>query len=245
MDSGYYAALTGLVARTQALDMAAANLANAQTPGYRAEREYFRSAVFGPGGEDSQLGQAVNRYGLLGGERLSLAQGPMQQTGNPLDLAIQGDGFFAVQTANGVRYTRDGSFHRSQSGVLVSAANEPILSSAGKSISIPPGEVAIGSAGVISVSGGAVATLGVFRFHGDSQLKPEGANRYIAPEGIAPSQTSDADIHQGFLEGANEDVVQGTLDLIMMQRQAEMMQKALTVFHTEFNKTATEDLPKV
>jgi flagellar basal-body rod protein FlgF len=245
MDSGYYAALTGLVARTQALDTAAANLANAQTPGYRAEREYFRSALFGPVGEDSQLGRAVNRYGLLGGDRLSMAQGPMQQTGNPLDLAIQGEGFFAVQTAHGVRYTRDGSFHRSQSGVMVSAADEPILSSAGKPISIPPGEVAVGSAGVISVSGGAVATLSVFAFRGDAQLKPEGANRYVAPEGITPTQSGNADIHQGALEGANEDLVQGTLDLIMMQRQAEMMQKALTIFHTEFNKTATEDLPKV
>ena len=110
MDSGYYAAMTGLVARTQALDTAASNLANAQTAGYRAEREYFRSVVVGPDGEDSQLGQAINRYGLLGGDRLSMAQGPLQQTGNPLDLAIEGHGFFAIQTSSGVRYTRDGSF---------------------------------------------------------------------------------------------------------------------------------------
>jgi flagellar basal-body rod protein FlgF/flagellar basal-body rod protein FlgG len=245
MDSGYYAAMTGLMARTQALDTAAANLANAQTAGYRAEREYFRSALLGPEGEDSQLVEAVNRYGLLGGDRLSMAQGPMQQTGSPLDLAIQGEGFFAVQTANGMRYTRDGSFHRSQSGDLVTAANEPVLSSTGKPISIPPGEVAIGSSGVISVSGGAVATVGVFRFSDAVQLQPEGANRYAAPGGIIPTQSGDAVIHQGALEGANEDVVQGTLDLIMMQRQAEMMQKALTIFHTDFNKTATEDLPRV
>ena len=245
MDRGYYAALTGLVARTQALDTAAANLANAQTPGYRAEREYFRSVVLAPDGEDSQLGQTLNRYGLLGGDRLSMAQGPLQRTDNPLDLAIQGDGFFAVETAGGVRYTRDGSFHRSQSGVLVSSANEPILSSAGKPVSIPPGPVAVGSAGVISVSGGAVATLGVFHFPGSAALTPEGANRYLAPRGIVPTQSDNAVIHQGALEGANQDVVQGTLDLIMMQRQAEMMQKALTIFHTDFNKSATEDLPKV
>jgi flagellar basal-body rod protein FlgF len=245
MDSGYYAAMTGLMARTQALDTAAANLANAQTAGYRSEREYFRSALLGPGEEDSQLGQAVNRYGLLGGDRLNMAQGPMQQTGSPLDLAIQGNGFFAVQTANGLRYTRDGSFHRSQNGDVVTAANEPVLSSTGKSISIPPGEVEIGSAGVISISGGAVATVGVFRFSDGVQLKPEGANRYTAPDGVTPTQSSDAAIQQGALEGANQDVVQGTMDLIMMQRQAEMMQKALTIFHTEFNKAATEDLPRV
>ena len=245
MDSGYYAAVTGLVARTQALDTAAANLANAQTPGYRAEREYFRSVLLGPDGEDSQIGQAVNRYGLLGGDRLSMAQGPMQPTGNPLDIGIEGDGFFAIQASNGIRYTRDGSFHRSESGSLVTAANEPVLSSSRQPISIPPGEVSIGGSGVISVSGGAVATVGVFNLPGTAQLKPEGANRYVAPDGVPATPSEHAVIHQGVLEGANQDVVQGTLNLIMMQRQAEMMQKALTVFHTEFNKTATEDLPRV
>jgi flagellar basal-body rod protein FlgF len=245
MDSGYYAAMTGLIARTEALDTAAANLANAQTVGYRAEREYFRSVMAGTDSEDSQLGRTVNRYGLLGGDRLSMAQGPLQQTDNPLDFAIEGNGFFAIRTSNGIRYTRDGSFHRSQTGGLVTAANEPVLSSTGQPISIPPGEVAVGASGVISVSGGAVATVGVIGFSDNTQLKPEGANRYVAPDGIKASQSSDAALHQGALEVANQDVVQGTLDLIIMQRQAEMMQKALTVFHTEFNKTATEDLPRV
>src|SRR5271166_6255034 len=97
MDSGYYAAMTGLLARTQALDTAASNLANAQTPGYRAEREYFRSVLLGPDASDSQLGHTVNNFGLVGGDRLSMAQGEVQQTGNPFDLAIEGEGFFEVQ----------------------------------------------------------------------------------------------------------------------------------------------------
>lgn len=245
MDSGYYAAMTGLLARTQALDTAATNLANAQTSGYRAQREYFRSVLLGPDAQDSQLGQAVNRFGLLGGDRLNLAEGPVQQTGNPLDLAIEGDGFFAVKTANGTRYTRDGSFHRSQKGMLVTSANEPVLSSSGQPILFPAGEVSIGADGVLSIAGGVVASIGVVHFPADAQLKAEGANRYIAPEGTRTTQSEEAVIHQGALEGANQDMVQGTLDLIMMQRQAEMMQKALTVFHTEFNKIAAEDLPKI
>jgi flagellar basal-body rod protein FlgF len=245
MDSGYYAALTGLMARTQALDTAAANLANAQTPGYRAEREYFRSVLLGPDAADSQLGQVLNNYGLLGGDRLSLGQGGLQQTGNPLDLAIEGQGFFAVQTAHGVRYTRDGSFHRSQAGLLVTPAGEPVLSAAGKPISVPPGDVAVGADGVLSVAGGAVATVGVFTFPANAQLTAEGANRYVAPSGVTPQAAQDMTVHQGEIESANEDAVQGTLDLVVMQRQAEMMQKALTLFHTEFNKFATEDLPRI
>ncbi len=245
MDSGYYAAMTGLVARTQALDTAAANLANAQTPGYRAEREFFRSVLLGPDALDSQLGETVNNYGLLGGDRLSMAQGALEQTGNPLDLAIEGQGFFMVQTANGLRYTRDGSFHRAPSGQLVTEAGEPVLTGAAQTIAIPPGEVSVGADGTVSVAGGAVATVGVITFPAGTELTPEGANRYVAPVGVTPVAAKDADVHEGALEAANQDVVQGSLNLIVMQRQAEMMQKALTVFHTEFNKFATEDLPKV
>ena len=245
MDSGYYAAMTGLVARTQALDTAAANLANAQTPGYRAEREYFRSVLLGPDALDSQLGRTVNNFGLLGGDWLDMGQGALTATGNPLDLAIDGEGFFQVQTANGMRYTRDGAFHRSQNGQLVTQAGEAVLSPAGQTIQLPPGDVTVGADGVVSVAGGVVSTVGVFTFPGGAQLTPEGANRYVAPQGIAPLLSKKSAIHQGAIESANQDVIQGSLDMIVMQRQAEMMQKALTVFHTEFNKTASEDLPKV
>jgi len=245
MDSGYYAAMTGLVARFQALDTAAANLANAQTPGYRAEREYFRSVLLGPDALDSQLGRTVNNFGLLGGDRVSLGQGTLQQTGNPLDLAIEGQGFFQIQTANGLRYTRDGGFHRARNGQLVTEAGEPALSTDGQPIALPPGEISIGADGTVSVAGGAVATVGIFTFAPGTELTPEGANRYLAPQSAKPVLSPNVAIHQGALENANEDVVQGTLDLIVMQRQAEMMQRALTVFHTEFNKFAAEDLPKV
>ncbi len=245
MDSGYYAAVTGLMARTQALDTAAANLANAQTPGYRAEREYFRSALLGDDSAASQLGRTVNNYGLLGGDRLNLGQGPIQPTGNVLDLAVEGQGFFEIQTQNGIRFTRDGSFHRSQTGTLVTAQNEPVLSATGQPIQVPPGEVSVGADGVLSVAGGAFANVGVYAFPPNVDLTAEGTNRYKAPEGATPRAITDFTIHQGAIESANEDTVQGTLDLVMMQRQAEMMQKALTVFHTEFNKFASEDLARV
>jgi flagellar basal-body rod protein FlgF/flagellar basal-body rod protein FlgG len=245
MDSGYYAAMTGLVARTQALDTAAANLSNAQTPGYRAEREYFRSVLLGPDALDSQLGRVVNNFGLLGGDHLNMDQGALQQTGNPLDLAIEGSGFFEIQAANGLRYTRDGAFQRSRNGMLVTAAGEPVLSTTGQPIPVPPGEVTVGVDGSVSVAGGVVAAVGVFTFPQGTQMTAEGANRYLAPQGTTAVLSRDASVHQGEIESANQDVIQGSLDLIVMQRQAEMMQKALTIFHTEFNKTATEDLPRV
>jgi flagellar basal-body rod protein FlgF len=245
MDSGYYAAFAGLVARTQALDTAASNLANAQTAGYRAEREYFRSVLLDPLGGDSQLGGTVNNFGVLGGDHLDMGQGVLTPTGNALDLAIEGQGFFSVQTPNGVRYTRDGSFHRSRDGQLVTAAGEPVLSAQNRPIPVPPGEVSVGADGALSVGGATVAAVGVFAFPAGTQLTPEGKNRYILPAGVQAAPSAAAIVHQGSLEAANQDVIQGSLDLIMMQRQAETMQKALTIFHTDFNKTASEDIPRV
>ena len=101
MDSGLYAAYTGLLARTQALDTAANNLANAGTSGFRAEKDYFRGVLvdnLGGVTGDSQVGATVNTYGILGGNTLDFSQGQIAATGNPLDLALEGDGFFAIQT---------------------------------------------------------------------------------------------------------------------------------------------------
>jgi flagellar basal-body rod protein FlgF/flagellar basal-body rod protein FlgG len=120
-----------------------------------------------------------------------------------------------------------------------------VLSVTGQPILVPPGEVTVGADGVVSVAGGTVAAVGIFTFPAGTELTPEGANRYVAPAGVGPMLVKDASVHQGAIEAANQNVVQGSLDLVMMQRQAEMMQRALTVFHTEFNKFATEDLPKV
>lgn len=245
MDSGYYAAFAGLVARTQALDTAASNLANAQTTGYRAEREFFRSVLLDPLDGDSQLGGTVNNYGVLGGDHLDMGQGILTATGNPLDLAIEGQGFFAVETPNGVRYTRDGSFHRTRDGRLVTAAGEAVLSSQRQPIPVPPGQVSVGADGALSADGGTVANVGVFTFPAGTQLMPEGKNRYVPSGKAQPVISTNATVHQGALEAANQDVIQGSLDLIMMQRQAETMQRALTIFHTEFNRTAAEDIPRV
>ena len=245
MDSGYYAAMSALVARSDALDVAASNLANAQTAGYRAEQPCFRTVLMGQDSAGSQLGQALNDYGVVGGTHLSQAQGEIERTGNPLDLAVEGEGFFAVQTASGVRYTRDGNFHRSETGQLVTAKGEQVLSPALQPIALPPGDVMVGVDGSISVDGGLAGSVGLFAFPAGTDLKAEGANRYAGPADVKPAAAQGAAIEQGALEAANEDVVHGTLQLVIMQRQAEMMQKALTLFHADMNKFAAEDLPRV
>ncbi|HZY73831.1 MAG TPA: flagellar hook basal-body protein [Edaphobacter sp.] len=252
MDSGLYAAYTGLLARTQALDTAANNLANAGTNGFRAQRDYFSGVLAGGMDQDasagaSQVGQSVNDFGILGGDLLDMGQGQLTATGNPLDFALQGQGFFAIQTKNGIRYTRDGAFLRSTAGVLETAQGEPVLDINRKTITIPTGEVHVGPDGNISVTtsdGTAlVGQIGVFDFADRSVLIAEGTNRFAA-DGVKPV-AGDAAVIEGSVEGSNEDAIHGTMQLILVQRQAEMMQKALSVFDNSFDKVAAEDLPRV
>jgi flagellar basal-body rod protein FlgF len=251
MDSGIYAAYTGLLARTQALDIAANNLANAGTAGFRAQRDYFSGVLAGSVDKDpetaSQVGQSVNGFGVLGGNRLDLGQGEIRATGNPLDLALEGQGFFAIKTTNGIRYTRDGAFSRSATGVLQTAQGEPVLDPNQKPITVPTGTIYVSPDGSISVSTSdgsvIVGRVGAFDFTEKSVLTAEGANRFSATG--AKTVPASASIEQGSLEGANEDAVHGTMQLVLVQRQAEMMQKALSVFNNDFDKTASEDLPRV
>jgi flagellar basal-body rod protein FlgF len=252
MDSGLYAAYTGLMARTQALDTAANNLANVGTNGFRAQRDHFAGVIAASLDQQvdtgSQVGQSVNGFSVLGGTTLDLGQGQLTSTGNPLDLAIHGLGFFAVQTAKGIRYTRDGQFTRSNTGVLQNNCGESVLDTNFKPISIPTGDVDIAADGNISVAmpdGSAIAgKLGVFDFTDKSVLTAEGSNQFGIGANIKPTP-SNATLQQGAIEAGNEDAVHGAMKLVLVQRQAEMMQKALSVFNNDFDKTATEDLPRV
>ena len=247
-----YAAYTGLLARTQALDTAANNLANAGTNGFRAQRDTFRGVLasgfsydqIASGQVGSQVGESVNGFGVLGGSAMDLGQGAVVPTGNPLDLAISGQGFFAIQTANGVRYTRDGSFLKSPDGQIETHQGEPVLDAQMKPITLPSGTVQVSGDGTVSVDAGVVAKVGMFNVPGNA-LTMEGTNRYVAVPGLSATAAADATLKQGAIEGSNQDAVHGTMQLILMQRQAEMMQKALGVFSNDFDKTAVEEIGRV
>ena len=246
MDSGLYAAYTGLLARTQALDTAANNLANAGTNGFRAERDYFRGVLTSgltAGVQGSQVGSAVNSFGVLGGNTSDLGQGPVVATANPLDLALDGAGFFAIRTAQGVRYTRDGSFTRSPTGEIETQRGEPVLDAQMQPIVLPSGAVEVSADGTASVAGGVVARVGVFALAANG-MTAEGTNRFVAASGAAPA-AGDASVRQGAIEGSNQDAVHGTMQLVLVQRQAEMMQKAVSVFQNDFDKTAVEQIARV
>jgi len=244
MESGYYAACTALVARTQALDTIANNLANASTVGFRAEHNVFSSVLAAAGDQpQSALNQAINRFGILSGTTLDQSQGALQKTGNQLDLGIEGPGYFVVQTVDGPLYTRNGSFQVSSHGQLVTASGDAVMGDHGP-ITMLPGPVSISADGTISSDGAVAGKLKVVEFPPDTELQSVGNTYYSAPPDTAAPSTSSS-VRQGMLESSNVNPIEGMVELITAQRSAEMMQRALSIYNTEIDKTAAQDLPRV
>jgi len=244
MNSGFYAATAGLVARTEALDVAANNLANASTVGFKAQREFYKALT----GQlrrtpSSPLSRAVNNFGVLGGARFDFRQGMLERTTNEFDFALEGGGFFAVQTAAGVRYTRNGNFHVDSRGRLVTAAGELVLGEQGP-LEIPSGPLSAGDDGTLSVRGAVVGRLKIVDADPTATVVQEGSSQFSIPES-AMRAAPGTRVRQGMLESANLSPVVGAVGLIALQRHAEMLQRALSIFHAEFNRAAAEELPRV
>jgi flagellar basal-body rod protein FlgF len=246
MDSGYYAACAGLAAQTQALELVAHNLANLSTTGYRGQQSTFRSLLAGNGAVSAnQINIAINNFGVLGGSHLDRTSGSLASTGNPLDVAVAGgSGFLTVQSGQGaVVYTRDGSFHLTAAGQLATSQGNAVLGQQGPVI-LPNGNVAISSDGTISVDGNVVDKLRLAEFPQGTNLTAVGNATYIAPAGSAVVAT-ESSVSQGMLEGSNVSPTEGVVQLITVQRNAEMLSRALSAFDSQLNQIAVQDLPKV
>jgi flagellar basal-body rod protein FlgF len=244
MDSGYYAACAGLAAQTQALELVAHNLANLSTTGYRGQQTTFRSLLAGRGAVSTNpLNIAVNNYGVLSGSRLDLTSGSLAPTGNPLDAGVAGNGFFTVQSAQGILYTRDGSFHLTPTGQLVTSQGNAVLGAQGP-VTLPSGAVAISSDGTISVNGIVVDQLRLAEFPPGTNLTAVGNATYSAPPGSAVA-AAESSVRQGMLEGSNVSPTEGVVQLITVQRNTEMLSRAVSALDGQLNQIAVQDLPKV
>ena len=243
MDSGYYAAATGLVVRTQALDAIANNLANTSTPGFRGSKNMFHSMV-AENQRLSVLNADANDYGVLSGTRLDTSQGALTGTDNPLDVAIEGSGYFQVQTASGIVYTRGGSFRVSPQGQLTTAGGDPVIGDSGP-ISVPGAPVSVSPDGTITANGAIAGRLKVVDFPKDAELESLGGGYYRPAQATTPVNSTTSRIHQGMLESSNVNPVTSVIELISAQREVESMRRVLTMFNNELDKTAAQDLPRV
>lgn len=210
MDPGLYIAAAGMVAEQVRQDQLTNDLANASTPGYKADQSTQQSF-----GElllsNTSTGQVIG--GLQTGVRISkittdLTPAPLEQTGQPLDFGIAGTGFFAVSTAQGIRYTRDGQFSSSAQGLLVDGNGDPVLSQNGTTIAIP-------ASGTVPASG-----VGVFNVNGAAK---QGDDLYTGTvAGRAPGV-----VRQGELEESAADPVQTMTDMIASLQAYQSGENAL------------------
>lgn len=218
MENALLIGLSRQQALAHQLDVIANNLANMRTAGYKGETLIFEeylspdASIQDMEGSDSQLSYVVDV-----GMARDFSEGQFEQTGNPLDAAITGRGWFAVETPGGARYTRDGAFKIDAEGRLVTGAGHPVLGDGGQ-ITFGPDEtnIIIASDGTINSSAGEKGKLRIVAFEQEGLLEKVGDNLYSSP---APEQAATGfRLAQGMLERANVKPVIETARMIEVTR---------------------------
>lgn len=241
MSTSLFVAATGMTAQQRNVDVISNNLANVNTTAFKRGRaefqDLFYQTVRAPGSQSAagiivpsglQFGVGVGLVGIAN----FFGQGPLSQTGNPLDMAIEGSGFFQLLNANGdIVYTRDGSFQLNQDGQFVTTdgfALEPAITVPDDSVSITVGIDGIVTTTLADLSTTEVGQLELARFINPAGLFALGRNSFSETEASGPAllgnPTADGagNIRQGFIESSNVEVVQEIVNLIIAQRAFEV-----------------------
>jgi len=219
MSNAVYATLARQTGLTREMDNVANNLANISTTGFKANRAVFAEYIVSTGENTPSLSM-----GVLGGHAMDETQGTLRFTGSRFDVAIQGEGYFLVDTPDGQRLTRAGHFQLSPDGLLIDARGNPVLDGGGGEINIPPeaGDLSIAGDGAISSDGFLVGRIGVVA--PDGQLRRETANYFSAP-GFQPLEAPE--VIQGALEQSNVTPVLEVARMIEVHRAYEAGQTLL------------------
>ncbi len=235
MIRGIYTAASALRAAAIHQGRLAQNLANLETTGFKqvlTAREAYELQRLGLHRlEDYARLRTVGdlENGLLVPPAIvDFSQGEMKVTERPLDVAIEGPGFFRVQTPEGERYTRDGSFHRDAQGRLVTVDGYFVLGDDGQPITLPPGLLTIGRQGTLFVDGVQVGQLGLVTFPDLAVLVPESGNLFRG-EGAQPMDPATIQVRQGYLEGSNVDENAQVVEMMRILRLYEASQRSLQV----------------
>lgn len=241
MSTGIWSAASGAVGKTTALDVAADNIANATTPGYRAETAVFRQTL--ANAVDRTRGTESMRYAITRTNVPHFNPGQIVDTGKPLDAAIQeGNGFFVVSTPQGERYTRAGSFRLTSEGGLVLPDGSPVLGENRRPLQVDPTQtdVRISRDGQLVSGGEPVGKLLVVQFPNVGGLQKEGHVLLRAlPQAGAPT-AYEGGIESGAVEQSNANAVQGMTTLVTLSREFEMITKVIEAFSQVDRKAATD-----
>lgn len=258
MNSGMYSALSGNLAAMKRLDVISSNLANASTNGFKQDRLAFESVLAGnrnpPAVPPSQTADPV----LLQERMLTdYSAGTLVQTGNTLDVALQGDGFFVVRTPEGVAYTRQGNFRLASDGTLITADGYQVLSKAGERpedgqpirIDVAGqdggGRPVVDSQGGITINGEPVANLALFDFPKPYQLTKTESTLFVPAAGTAAQAAGPlTTVAQGALEQSNVNTIAEMVQMVDASRYFETCQRVVRSFDDMAAK-AVNDLARV
>lgn len=254
MIKGLYTSYTGMVNEQHRLDTLANNLANADTNGYKKEgatSQAFDDLLAYKIKDVSEAGNLPRRMGVInpgvkiGENYLDWSEGPFKETGNTYDLAIAGNGFFAVEFTSksgetSTKYTRDGNFAVDAKGNLVTQEGDYVLDSAGSHIKLNPSiEASINRQGQIIQNGQVVAKVGVTDFENYDYIEKYGENYYQPVDGATINKNSPYQIYSGYLETSNVSVVDEMVNMIAIQRSYEANQKLIQTFDSTLEISAT------
>ncbi|MFN4140570.1 flagellar basal-body rod protein FlgF [Aestuariivirga sp.] len=223
MDMNSPVGLSGLLALSRRLDSIANNVANAGTAGFRAEAASFSTIV-------SKTNPFATSFAFAGGSHLDSRSGEFTNTGNPLDVAVQGPAFLAIETPQGTAYTRDGRMQMLPTGDLVSLNGHPVLDAGGAPLTANPqgGPIEIARDGTVRQDGRAIGTLGLYELDlrkGYSRYENAAVIPRLPPEPVE-SFTGNG-VVQGFVEGSNVNAILEMTRLIEVQRAFEAVSASL------------------
>jgi flagellar basal-body rod protein FlgF len=238
MPGGAYSALSGMRMRLDDLDRLAADLANAGTAGYKTERTSTEESrrAFG-----SALDSAIDV--AQGGRRTNFVPGAIESTGRDLDMAIEGPGFFEIETAGGMRYTRAGGFKVQPDGLLTTMDDMPVQGDSGE-IHVPVGPVTVMDDGTIRVDRTDVGKVKVVRFDDEDALIRETGTRFRAPAGIEGTEAEDVRLFSRSLEQSNVSVVERVAVMTEVSRSFEALQRGISVLMNDIDGRAISELGK-
>lgn len=253
MNSGVYIALSGAKFQELKLETISNNLANASTSGFKSERitggsfEFDLERAQGDISMPSDIAELNldsvpfnGTYSKTSHAYTEFVQGEQKHTGNSLDMSLNGPGFFVLETAGGLRYTRDGSFTLNSKGDLMTADGHRLR---GKGLTdLGKGILTIDEDGSISIDGESAGSIDIVEFENPSVLKKEGMNLFVAPAGMGfEKKAKDTTIMQGYLEMPSMSVVKEMVNLIELNRLYETYQKTILSID-ESTRTVIEEV---
>ncbi|MFG1500287.1 flagellar basal-body rod protein FlgF [Halobacteriovorax sp. XZX-3] len=250
--------LSGAIAQQQKVDTIANNVANANTPGFKKDQLAFKEylTALDKGVEDIDLPNKewapedfYRSYGAehamvkVDGSFTNFTQGTLSPTSNPLDIGLRGNGFLAIETPKGVRYTRRGTLSLRQDGVITTQQGYPVLNREdNQPISVPPGtrNITFALDGAVYANNNQVGSLNIAEFNDMHALRKEGNSLYINNNEGNLKEQINTSVHQGFIEQSNVNAVSEMSELIKAHRHFESIQKAIKTYDQISSKSVNE-----